>query len=373
MNHGTLDGSKLMYHGDRIQEFLRDGRLRAPIEIDMALTQACNYSCVYCYARLQRNEPHRMTWDILRHLAKDAARAGVRSIALQGDGESTLHPDFPAFVDLVSSLKMDIGLATNGYALTEAMIEETIPKLNWIQFNMSAGDPEEYARVMGVTPRHFHVACRNIRQVVGLVHQRRKDASNLRQDAPGTTPTVLTQMVLRPQDAHRVLPYVKQARALGVDIARIKHCSDNPGVDGGLKIAYEKYAKPALQGVLKEAEGLTTDKFKVAIKWSKMFDGDRRAYDRCVGCQFLLQISGSGLVAPCGMLFADQYKEWHLGRLTETRLADILESPKYKAVMARLDSAHFDPAKTCGSLCVQHDANKYVYALRHPPANWRFV
>jgi len=54
-NEIVLDGHKLMYHQDRVKEWL-DGKRIAPITIDMALTQGCNYKCVYCYGQLQDNQ-----------------------------------------------------------------------------------------------------------------------------------------------------------------------------------------------------------------------------------------------------------------------------------------------------------------------------
>lgn len=355
-----LDGSKLKYHPAEVAHFMANGRTLAPITIDMALTQACQYDCIYCYAKLQKNEPHRMTWQHLKRLLKDACKAGVKSIALQGDGESTLHPDCARFIRFGRYLGLDMGLATNGHAMRRDLADKVLGSLNWLQFNISAGDPENYARIMGVPSRYFHQVCTNIRYCV----------AKKRQDGLGTT--ILTQMVLMPAEAHQVLSYCKLARGLGVDWARVKHCSDNPKVAGGLGIDYSKYDK-ALRGILAEAEALATGKFKVAIKWSKINDGEKRSYDRCVGPQFLLQISGSGLVAPCGMLFAEQYRDFWLGNITETTLGKILVSDRYRKVMDRLDSVAFDPEKTCGTLCVQHDANKYLYDQRHPPANCRFV
>ena len=49
-----LDGSKILWHQDRLEQWKQGERI-APITIDMALTQACQYNCVFCYANMQRN------------------------------------------------------------------------------------------------------------------------------------------------------------------------------------------------------------------------------------------------------------------------------------------------------------------------------
>ena len=52
MEKYILDGSKLLYHRDRVEAWLR-GEHIAPITIDCALTTKCTYRCVYCYGKMQ--------------------------------------------------------------------------------------------------------------------------------------------------------------------------------------------------------------------------------------------------------------------------------------------------------------------------------
>ena len=51
--------------------------------------------------------------------------------------------------------------------------------------------------------------------------------------------TLGLQMVLMPQDADQILPFVKLGRELGVDYAVIKHCADDE--DGTLGVKYDGY------------------------------------------------------------------------------------------------------------------------------------
>ena len=72
----------------------------------------------------------------------------------------------------------------------------------------------------------------------------------------------------------------------------------------------------------------------------------------------MLQISGSGLVAPCGMLFNERYKKFHIGNICEERFRDIWSSERYWEVMSYLASPMFNAQKMCGSLCLQHNVNE---------------
>ena len=42
----------------------------------------------------------------------------------------------------------------------------------------------------------------------------------------------------------------------------------------------------------------------------------------------MIQMSGSGLVAPCGMLFNERYKKFHIGNICEQRFRDIWASDR---------------------------------------------
>ena len=109
---------------------------------------------------------------------------------------------------------------------------------------------------------------------------------------------------------------------------------------------------------MKEAEGYSDEVYKVVIKWSKIKDEGLRKYQRCFGAPFMIQLSGSGLVAPCGMLFNEKYKKFHMGNIVDTRFKDILKSDQYWNVMNYLASPEFNAQKMCGSLCLQHKVNE---------------
>ena len=72
----------------------------------------------------------------------------------------------------------------------------------------------------------------------------------------------------------------------------------------------------------------------------------------------MLQMSGTGLVAPCGALFNEKYKKFHIGNICEKRFKDIWNSDRYWEVMNYLSSPKFNAQKMCASLCLQHKVNE---------------
>jgi MoaA/NifB/PqqE/SkfB family radical SAM enzyme len=71
-------------------------------------------------------------------------------------------------------------------------------------------------------------------------------------------------------------------------------------------------------------------------------------------------MSGSGLVAPCGMLFNERYKKFHMGNIAERRFKEIWASDEYWEVINYLASMKFNAQKMCGTLCLQHKVNEYL-------------
>ena len=166
--------------------------------------------------------------------------------------------------------------------------------------------------------------------------------------------TIGLQMVLMPEYSDQVLPLARLGKKLRPDYLIIKHCSDDE--DGTLGVDYSGYEK--LYDTLRQAENLSDDEYKVVVKWSKIAAKGGRSYQRCYGAPFMLQMSGSGLVAPCGMLFNERYKKFHIGNICETRFRDIWASDRYWEVMNYLASPVFNAQKMCGSLCLQHKVNE---------------
>lgn len=173
--------------------------------------------------------------------------------------------------------------------------------------------------------------------------------------------TLGMQMVLLPEFADQVMLLSALAKELGVDYLVIKHCSDDE--HSSLGVDYEKY-RP-LEPLLKRAEAYSDDSFQVIVKWSKILSGGKRVYSRCYGPPFIMQLSGSGLVGLCGMFFNNRYKKYHIGNIADTSFKELWNSKRYWDVMDMIASEDFDAQTMCGSLCLQHKVNEYLWDLRH--------
>jgi len=336
-----LDGTKIAWHDERVRAWERGERI-APITIDMALTRACNYGCHYCYAMLQENDRSIIDKPMITRFLDDCAEIGVKGVSFVSDGESTISPAFVHACQHGAKLGLAMACGTNAYVLTRSKSEEVLPHLTYLRVNISAGEPARYAEIMGVKEEYFHRVVENIRHMVEI-----KKRDNL-------TCTIGLQMVLMPQYADQIIPLAKLGKELRVDYLVIKHCSDNE--NGDLGVDYRGYS--SLGDLLHEAESYSDSEYQCTVKWSKIQAQGTRSYQRCYGAPFLLQISGSGLVAPCGMLFNEKYKKFHIGNICEQSFKEIWSSDRYWEVMNYLASPEFNAQKMCGSLCLQHKVNE---------------
>jgi MoaA/NifB/PqqE/SkfB family radical SAM enzyme len=365
-----LDSHKLAYHYDRVEAWEHGERV-APISVDMALTRACGAMCSFCYAMIQESQERSSikTKDAL-DLLDDFAEIGVKAVSLISDGESTLSKAYVPFIQHAEKIGLDVGNATNGWEWPPEKIDQVLPYLTWVRFTVAAGRPESYARIMFKSDEYtdtFDRAMKHIKYAVDL-----KKKLNLKV-------TLGIQMVLMPQFKDEILPFSKLAVDLGVDYGVIKHCSDDEF--GTLGVDYSQYED--MHDLLVKAEEMSTTETKVIVKWDKIKNWTP-SYKRFYGPQLLLQISGSGLVAPAGMFFNARYSKFHMGNFGDERFKSIFKSDRYWKVMEYLASPSFDAQTMMGTLPIQHyvsealdnhvkGVSRIAKATDEPPLHVNFI
>ncbi len=343
-----LDGSKLLAHKDRVNAWLRGERI-APITIDCAITTQCTYRCVYCYGKLQAvNQFPHLSRKVVFDFLDDAADIGVKAVSFVSDGESTCNPCYADAIVHGKEIGLDMALGTNGFLLTEKSLNDILPCLTYLRFNISAGEKDRYMEIHGVNAKAYDRVINNIKTAVKI----KKNA-----DLPVT---IGLQMVLMPEFRDQIIPLTKLGKELGVDYLVIKHCSDDE--KHSLGVDYEAYDE--MVDIMKAAESFSNDNYQVTVKWSKIMAHGQKNYTKCYGPPFILQLSGSGIVAPCGMLFNEKYRDFHIGNLNEKRFKDIFLSERYWEIMKKISSDGFNPQTDCGTNCLQHKTNEILWKLK---------
>lgn len=339
-----LDGTKIGWYPERIAAWQRGEKI-APITMDVAWTRKCNYACEFCYATMQASQGKEITREIALQFLEDAAAIGVKGVSLISDGESSIVPFYAESIEHGAKLGLQIGIGTNGKVLRRPILERILPHLSYLRFNFSGGTREGYSRIMGVKPEWYDVVIQNV-----------KDAMEIkRRDNLGVT--INMQLVCEPKYEPELIPFAELARELRPDYAIVKHCADD--VDGELGIDYKEYG--ALHDTFRKIEAMGDEEFRIVVKWSRISNDGVREYSKCYGPPFILQMSGNGLIAPCGFLFNEKYKAFHIGNICDERFIDIYQSDRYWEVIKYLASDEFDPRSRCGPNCLQTNTNKVLF------------
>lgn len=343
-NDLLLDGTKVGFYAERIAAWQRGEKI-APITMDVAWTRKCNYACEFCYATMQASQGKEITRDVALQFLDDAAEIGVKGVSLISDGESSIVPFYAESIIHGAKAGLQIGIGTNGKVLKRGMLEQILPSLSYLRFNFSGGTREGYSRIMGVKSEWYDVVIQNVRDAMQI---KRRD---------GLGVTVNIQLVCDPKNEAELMPFALLAASIRPDYAIIKHCADD--VDGTLGTDYTQYEK--LSATFDAIEAMGDEKFRIVVKRDRMKDEGKRDYAKCYGPPFITQMSGNGLIAPCGFLFNEKYKAFHIGNICDTRFRDIFQSDRYWEVMRYLASDEFDPRKRCGPNCLQTQTNSFLY------------
>ena len=297
-----------------------------------------------CYASLQASEGEKITRECFLDFLSDAAEIGVKGVSFISDGESTVVPWYADAVEHAAKCGLAVGAGSNGIKLTRDVLERVLPHLSYLRFNFSAGERKRYAEIMGVPQHCYDDAIENIRAGMEII----------RRDGLGCTLNM--QLVCDPRDADQLIPFAELACRLRPSYAVVKHCADD--AEHSLGVDYSKY--DGLMGTFDRIESMgKAAGVRIEVKRGRM-DG-KRNYDRCYGPPFITQLSGNGTCAPCGFLFNEKYKAFHIGNITRERFRDIWASDRYWEVMRYLASEHFDPRQRCGANCLQHLTNDFLY------------
>ena len=348
-----LDGHKLLYHLDVVDKWLK-GKDIVPVHAEISPTSACNQRCSFCYRDFDGHKNDFLSREVFLDLMRSLAKVGVKSVLLAGDGEPLLNKVTTEAIILGRRWGLDMALNTNGVLLKEEIARKILPKLMWLRFSMMSSEPKNYSRIHGVPQGQFAQAVENIRKCVEIKKKK------------GLAVTLGIQQVLLEDNATDVYKEARLSKRIGVDYYVLKPFSKHPlniyDSDEDLHVKY--------RNLLKKAEGLSNDKFKVIIRWQTFHDKGVREYERCLGIPFIVQIGADGGVYSCCPFFGD--KRFLFGDLHRSSLEKILRSRKRRQVINYI-AKNVDVRRECMTYCRHHQINKFLWKLVNPPRHVNFI
>src|SRR6478752_2093482 len=135
---------------------------RAIVDLRIAITDQCNYKCVYCRTGNEGALYGDLPFADYLRMARVMAGLGITKIRLTG-GETLLRRGIVDFFHNLSQLRtqdgaaLDIALTTNGHLLADLAKPLKDAGLNRITVSMDAVDPDRFTRITRVPGGYDHV------------------------------------------------------------------------------------------------------------------------------------------------------------------------------------------------------------------------
>jgi GTP 3',8-cyclase len=141
---------------------LQDKFGRPITDLRIAITDQCNYKCVYCRTGNEGAVYGDLPFSAYLRMARVLAGMGVKKIRLTG-GEPLLRRGIVDFVRDLSQLRssdgepLDLALTTNGHLLADLAQPLKDAGLSRITISMDAVDPDRFTRITRVPRGYDHV------------------------------------------------------------------------------------------------------------------------------------------------------------------------------------------------------------------------
>lgn len=362
MDSRKMDGTKLLWHMDRVSARFDRGERIAPIHIDCGLSKFCQIACVFCYGKYQNMDKVFIKRESLLQMVRDAKDIGVKSLALIGDGEPTCNPYLYEAIDTAKEVGIDLSISTNGYTVdSEEKCRSILSACKWMRFCISAGTKDGYEKIHG--RNYFDRVVDNIRRMVD-VKKKYGYECEIGMQAVFVPTLMLDEMIYESELAVNI----------GVDYLVIKQCSLPD--DGESKMStfdVNIYDSSDVDVALMRCEQLSNETTEIIPKWNTMKKKGVKAYENCPSISLISEISGNGDWCTCGYYFggkpgAEKYK---FGNLHEQSLKDIFNSDRYWNIIKMMET-EFDNKTMCRGACRQDRCNEFCDTYRNKPRGINF-
>jgi len=355
MDEFRIDSHKLMYHVDRVHDWLKGSDVY-PVYMEVSPIGACNHRCTYCGLDYMEYQARQLDADLLKTRLTEMGRLGVKSIMYAGEGEPFLHKSIPAIINHTKKSGIDVAVTSNGVLFTEKVFKECLSSITWIKISINAGTRETYAKIHRTKEEDFDRTIDNITEAVRFKKEN------------GLTSTIGMQMILLPENVDEAVMLAKKAKEIGADYLVIKsysqHLKSKTRVYEGLQ--YKDFLH--LDEELRKISG---DGFNVIFRFNAMkkLEETKKKYDRCLAIPFWSYIDAGGGVWACSAFLGDE--RFLMGNINENTFEEIWRSERRKKVMEfvlnELDTTE------CRVNCRMDEVNRYLWELKNPSLHVNFI
>jgi len=352
-----IDGHKLNYHVDRVNDWLTGQKTVYPIYVEVAPAGACNHRCSFCAVDYIGYKVVFLETELLKQRMEEMGRLGVRSVMFAGEGEPLLHKDLPEVIRHTKQSGVDVAITTNAVPMTSKWSEAAQESTTWIKTSINAGTPKTYAQVHQTKEDDFNRVISNL-----------ESAANIRSRQNGTC-SLGSQMVLLPENEHEAVTLAKTMKDAGMDYLVIKPYSQHKK---SITRQYEGIDYSKSLHLREELDAVSDDSFSVVFREntiSKLLDNGHY-YEKCYSTpNFWGYIMADGAVYGCSAYLLDD--RFCYGNIHDNSFQEIWEGEKRKANLKFVEN-ELDISE-CRQNCRMDEVNRYLWDIKHPPAHVNFI
>lgn len=354
MDEYRMDSHKMMYHVERVNEWL-NGENIYPIYVEISPSGSCNHRCTFCATDFMGYKARFLDTGILRNIIKEMGMGGVKSIMYAGEGEPLLHEDIGEIIVSTKNEGIDVALTTNGVFMNRIFVDKTLKYIDWVKISINAGTKKTYSEVHKTTKRDFELVLKNIKYAVDL--RNKNDYKT----------TIGIQIILLPENWEEVELLVRISKDIGVDYLVIKPYSQHLL---GNNTAYEHIEYEGYLHLSEILEKNNNDKFNVIFRTDTMksWDKGQQKYKRCLALPFWSYIDSGGNIYGCSCFLEDD--KFKYGNIYEKTFDSIWTGNERKVSLNYVDDMNISG---CRINCRMNKINEYLWELKHPVKHVNFI
>ena len=358
MSKFNIDGHKMQYHLDRVEQWKNDPLNTFPVYVEISPVGHCNHRCTFCAVDYIGYKNRKLDVTKLKDSLYNMGYHGVRSVMYAGEGEPLLHPEIGEIVQYTSLLGIDVAFTTNAVALTPKFVDTTLECITWIKISCNAGDPKTYAKIHQTREEDWKKVWKNIEYAVS-----QRNEKNLKT-------TIGVQTLLLPDNAETLHDLARRCRDTGVDYLVVKPYSHHHAsiTQEYKNIKYEDVYKSTLASL----QQFVSSKFEITAREKSMesWDSSDRGYSKCYSTPyFWAYIMASGDVYGCSAYLEDS--RFKYGNINEQVFSDIWRGERRKASMEYVE--HKLDISECRKNCRMDKVNRFLWDVKHPGEHKNFI
>lgn len=209
---------KALAHGKHFEAILAEQYL-PPVVVNLDVSGACNYRCPHCHHRQKqiKSRPmpmldERLARTFPEFLSRwEINHAKPRACCIVGSqGDALLYPGLPGLLKDLHFHGIDVGLVSNGYGYTDALLDYAAHYCKFVGFSMDAGTEAAYKEVHNPPSDGWTKVTGNIGKLVKTVER-----FGLRND-------IGFKFLVLPQSWHTLYDACELAKGLGCRYIQIR-------------------------------------------------------------------------------------------------------------------------------------------------------